>query len=380
MPSQNYILPRPYRVLAFIFFVFSLLILVSVIYLIWSKVIITIIPNTTKVNQELIFAVKEGDFAAADNAVKGKIITLEVEGQDVFLATGSKTVQSDVVGEVTITNNYTQDQTLVETTRLADPNDLNKVLLRLKKTVTVLAGKQIKVPVYPANADDFKEIKPMKFVIPGLWGPLREKIYAENSKVLTKGGYGALVVTEADLTQAEQALKEKLRQKALADVNQQLVPQESLWPKLVSTQVQNVTYDAQVGQEAAEFTASMKLKAITVVFDENELISLARKKLQEDSSQQNKFVNLDSKSFSYSIQGYDLDKKEATVKVSFAGLVLAGLPDKFDRNKLLGLSENEIKSYFSQFPEVKAVEVEFHPGWLKKTPRLQEKIEIEIAQ
>ena len=384
MREQGYILPKSYRKIGFGFFILAIVAFTSVFYLIWAKVVIILTPNTEPVSQEMVFNIKEGAVVpslADGDEIPGKVRLVTVDGSGVFEATGSKAVDSNVVGEVTITNNYSKDQTLVETARLSAPEDPDTVLVRLNKTVVVPAGQSVQVQVYPDDPENFKSLEPMKFVIPGLWGPLQDKIYAENSEVLSLGGRAISVVIESDFIGAEENLKEQLYQKALSDINQELDQQETLWPKLVSHKVVSLDYNAEVGEETSEFTATMKLEAVIIVFDESRLISAARNKLREILPSDKQLLDLDPKNFSYAVENYNLGAGEATIKATLAGSsILANTSELFSKDNLTGLTEEEVKSYFSQFPEVNSVEVKFQPAWLKKTPRLKDKIQIEIAK
>jgi hypothetical protein len=383
MREQGYMLPRSYRKIGLGFFILAILTFASLFYLIWAKVTIIVYPDTEKINQGFVFEVKEGVVIppfSKEEVVAGKIRAVDVEGDKTFTASGSKSPESGVVGEVTITNSYSQDQTLIESTRLAIFDNPGTTLVRLRKTVSVSPGQQVEVQVYAEDPASFKDIEPMKFIIPGLWGPLQEKIYAENSETLSLTGRLVSVVTAEDLEAAESILKEQLYQEAIAQVNQEVEPQETLWPKLVSAKVEELNYDSEAGEEASEFTADIKLKAIIVVFDEDQLISLARNKLKEALPPDKQLVDLNPKSFSYVVEEYDLEAGTAQVRVAFSGSsMIASASDFLDKRKLVGLTEEEIKSYFSQFPEVKSVEVKFQPSWLKKTPRFKDKIEIEIG-
>ena len=49
-------------------------------------------------------------------------------------------------------------------------------------------------------------------------------------------------------------------------------------------------------------------------------------------------------------------------------------------NRFLKFNRDEIKNYFAQFPQIKAVEVKFRPAWLLKTPRSAERIEIMVGE
>ncbi len=383
MRDQTYILPKSYRKIAFGFFVASFLVAAFVFYLAWAKVTIIVIPNTQNVAQEFIFSVKEqsGLSALTDQTlVAGKVRMIKVDGSQNFEATGVKAVTSEVLGEVTIVNNYSQPQTLIRTTRLVAPDQPNQVLLRLNNTVTVPAGSQLRAQVYPENKDEFSGLKPTKLIIPGLWGPLQDKIYAEVTNELKPGGYQVTVVTQEDLQRSESQLKDSLFQKVLTEVNSQLAAEESLWPKLVSAKVNQVSFDVAEGAEVAEFQATMNLEAVVVVFDESQVISLARNKLKAALPAGKQLVNLDPKSFSYNVENYDVATGEASVKASLIGSsVISGVTDLVDQSELGGMTEQEVQSYFSQFSEIKSVEVKFQPAWLKKIPRLQDKVQIEVA-
>jgi len=382
MAIPSFTLPKFYRNFAWLFLSLALVLLIFVFYLIWAKVTIIIIPATEEINQEFSFKVKEGgvDVLVDSDTVNGRIQEVEVESTQVFPATGSKPADSGTVGEVTIINNYSKEQALIATTRLTAPDDSKTVLVRLKNTVTVPAGSQVKVQVYVENTADFKPIKPMRFIIPGLWGPLQDKIYAENSETLGERGEIAMV-TEEDLKVAEKTLKDNLYQQIVAEANKYLEPAETLWPRLVDEQSSEVNFTAKAGQEIAEFSAMMKFKALLVVFDESQVNTLARNKIKSALASDKKLASLNPKDFSYSIMDYNPGAKEATVKAMIkANSTITEGSQLLNKDNLAGKTEEEIKAYFSQYSAVKSVEVKFSPAWLKKTPRIKEKIAIQIGQ
>ncbi|MDD2807895.1 MAG: hypothetical protein PHW95_05265 [Patescibacteria group bacterium] len=381
MAGVNYFLPKSFRRLSFIFLGLSIFVLAFISYMIWARVTIILTPSTQQVDQEFIFQVRDSTSTPSlvqDNVVNGRIIKLSLSGTKSFSATGSKSVESDIVGEVTIVNNYSKEQTLVETTRLALPDNPDKIIVRLKTGVTVLPNSQVKVQVYPDNPADFKTVDAGKLIIPGLWKPLQDKIYATVTDKLTKGGHSVSVVTEADLKSAQEALKNDVSQKTLSQADNQLTAGEKLWPKLVTSTVGSVNFGSKVGDEVSTFTADLNINAVVVAFDETQLISLAREKLKSSASN-NQSVNLEAKSFTYAIQDYNNATGEAKIKATVKGTVLGSLSnDLLDAGKVTGMTADEVQSYYSQFPEIKSAEVRFHPAWLMKTPGFKDKISIQV--
>lgn len=374
----GFTLSKSYRDFAWIFFGSALVLLIFLVYLLFARVIIVITPTAQTVSHDFVVEVTEGA-VSGQNVISGRVRAVDVEASNTFNASGQQPVTTDIVGEVTISNHYSQAQTLVESTRLAAADKPDIVLVRLKKTVVVAPGQQVTVAVYPDKPDTFKDLPPMRLIFPGLWGPLREKIYAENAKPLSHAGQVAAVVTKDDLTQAEAKLSDQLKTQATAKVNDGLTAQQTFWPKLVAIDSRAVTFDAQAGAEVATFTATGKLRAVVVAFDESQIGELARQQLTGSLGDQRKLISLDQKSFTYSIESNDVGKHTAKVHVYVEGS--SGLSENSSalaKDKLTNKTADEIKQYFSQFAEVKSVEVILSPPWLQRTPRLKEKIEIKI--
>jgi len=381
--QPGYALPKFYRNLALGFFLISVVTLSSVFYLIWARVIITIFPDTQIISQEFIFEIKQGAIAnplAEKNIVNGKVFSANVEGNSNFNASGSKTFTSNIVGEVTIVNNYSKEQALIATTRLAFADDPDTVIIRLNKDILVPPGGKVTVQVYPEDVENFKAIPPSNFIIPGLWGPLQDRIFAENVAELSQGAQSVSVVTQEDLDTAEEELRKQLYVQALLQVNDKLEQQESLWPKIFSRDVKELNYNVEVGEEVSEFNASMKMEAVIIIFDESHLIAVARDKIKASLPSDKQLVGLNPKNFVYEVVSYDLAAGTATVKAFLEGKsVLGTTASLLDKNNLTGLTEEQVQEFFANFPEVKKVEVKFQPAWLKKTPRIKEKINIEIS-
>ena len=386
MGNLGNLLPKIYRKIALGFLGLAIIGLAAIILLVVAGATIIINPSPEKINQDFIFDIvaKEAIPLDADaKVVEGKVLLLDMDGSKSFASTGSKAKEnnSDVVGEVTIINNSTKDQPLVATTRLAASADPTKVLVRLKNNVTVLAGKTVKVQVYPDNVNNFKDLKPMKFIIPGLNKQLQEKIYAQNEQTLSQAGTTVSVVADKDLADAEKGLKDQIYQKVLDEASKDLDQQQTIWPKMISLKVKEFQPGVKAGDEVAEFTATMKLQANVIIFDENQFIDLAKNQLTATMPVGKQLLNIDPTTINYSVQNFDPANKKATIKATFAGnSVISSNSDIFDKSKLVGLNEDQIKEYFSQFPGIRSVEIKFYPGWMRKAPRLQSKINIEIAQ
>lgn len=381
--GPNFIMPKSYRKIGLSFLVLSILALVSVFYISGSKVLITIHSNTIKVNQDFVFNIKNQPPADSLDTITGKVITATVEETKIFKATGTKEATatvSDVVGEVTITNNYNKEQVLVEKTRLANIADPKKVIARIKNTITIPAGQQVKVKVYTENPAEFVDVLPGKLIIPGLWQGLWDKIYAENSQNLSLNSQGIVYVQESDITEAKKQFEEELYQKALVEINNKLDQKESLWPRIASSKIIESTPSAQIGDEITEFNLKVKIEAVAVIFDESQLITLAENKIKQSLSDDKKLIDLDPKSFIYNLENYNPDTNEAVIKVTSAGNSAVTQNSKlFDKSKLTGKTALEIKNYFSQFPEVKSIDVNFQPVWANRTPTVAEKILVQMS-
>lgn len=384
MNTSSYNLPKTYRVLSLSFFALALVVFGLVLYLAWAKVTIIIFPDSQTVSQEFNFNVKNGEvlnLQPGDSTVSGKIVIAPVEGSSTFSATGSQIIDSAVVGEVEIINNYSKEQKLIASTRLAFPDSPDKIVVRLNNDVTVGPGQKIKVAVYPDNAETFSEVAAgEKMIIPGLWGPLQDKIFAQSIGELSKGAKTVAIVSQDDLDQASEKLKQQLFDQSLSQVNNQLEQAQRLWPKILERQNEQINFDVTVGQQASEFSGSMKLDVVAVVFDESQLLSLAREKIKTSLPENSQLISLSPENFTYEVIRYDQASGIANVKASLKGSsVLSANADILDKSKLTGMTEQQIKDYFSQYSEIKSVEVYFQPAWLKKTPAIGSKIDIEIA-
>lgn len=375
--ANTSLLPTGLRTIGVVYLLAGLGLLISTLYFTWSKVTITIIPRQQAASHEFQITVRSGE-GTGDFTVSGYITQQQLEQQQTFTATGAESVSEESVGEVSMVNNYSKEQTLIATTRLTSPNDPSTVLVRLARTVVVQPGQTLKVAVYPDNPDAFKPISPQKFIIPGLWGPLQEYIYAENSETLEYGEYTVPIVTAADIENATKKLRDDLYAQGLSSTDDALTGEAALWPKLVTTEVNETIFDASAGNQTELFTGIMKLAATVIAFDENEVLILARQSLEAQTGG-TQYISLDPSTLRYEIREYNREAGTALINVTVdASKAAVASPELLDRTQLLGKTADEIKAHYSQFSQIQEVRVQFSPQWLRKAPHSGERIKIQV--
>jgi hypothetical protein len=370
-----------YRKIAFSFGFLTLALVIAVFYFSFSYLTITITPNEEKVSGNLIIDVYDGDksFTAGekDKSISGVVKKIDLEKTQTFSATGEKIIKESAIGKVTIINNYTKDQPLRATTRLLTPD---QKLYRIKNMVTVPASGSVEVEIYPDNPKDVTDLSSTKFTIPGLWPGLQDKIYAESKEAIKSDQPTKKYITADDIKNAKQNLQDALLAEAKGDVRAKYSEFDQVISDINDESV-DAKVDAFANEEKDQFSITMKVPVLVIAFKNQDILPLAKKKLEGYLPDDRELTEFDGSKITYSVSSYDLNLNMATLNASFNGkMVMKNNTDAIDRNKLVGLSEVQISDYLNRLPEIAGYEIKFSPAFVKKAPDMADRIKVEIKK
>lgn len=312
--------------------------------------------------------------ASDENPLTIRILEKDEEVSVTIATTGaSEGTSQKAHGVVVLYNNYSTDtQSLVATTRLETADGK---IFRLQSGVTVPAmttinGKQepgaIEAPVIADQAGAEYNIDATTFTIPGFkGGPKYDKFSAQSAKKMTGGGSSGVsdvtVVAKVDLDTALREAKEKAKEAFLNEIRNELTAEE----KILDDQIDIaplVSPDLPVAGTVAnafDYSGSFKLRAF--VFSEK-----AVKEQMQGASEKNiqgMLFHPISSSVTYSDSLTNFS--QGTVRIKAHALVT--MESDIDKEKLqgmlLGKNESGIKQVLEDFPEIKNIQVLFHPQW-----------------
>lgn len=272
-------------------------------------------------------------------------------------------------GTVTIINNYSAEQPLVETTRLLSKDG---VLFRTAETVTVPAGGSVQVSVYADEAGASGNIGPSRFEIVALWEGLKDKIYGDSTAAMTGGVVKQVTVDETLLQLAEQAADEDLRQAAFTSIQQQVQTTASgLTAQAIALAVptdQRIITPG-LGEITTTITVENSGTAYALAFDIEKLVNV----LERDTRQT---ISPDGLTYRFSV------REDNTVVVSGSAVLPANDTslDFIDRAVLTNRSIAEIESLLKAYPQVDSVSVDLAPFWATETPTLERQIKLKLAE
>ncbi|MFA5000246.1 MAG: hypothetical protein WC545_02720 [Patescibacteria group bacterium] len=386
-------------------FILIVLVLAAIVgYFSFSKLTITLALKGETLNESLLFKVsnpalaleneeggedEEDENSENDNwndqeevdesldprsAVSGVIKLLETEVEETFPASGEEFSGQDIVGTVRIINEYSKSQPLVATTRLLSPD--NK-LFRIKNGVTVPAGGEVAVGIYADKPAPELAIGPTKFTIPGLWAGLQDKIYAKSDAAFSYQRAVKKYVKASDLEGAAAEISRMLTADAKAKAGVPAVGYSDwlYYPGGLGS----VIIDAEIGEAKEEFSASASGKMLAISFSKEEAAKLAVAKLKLLTPDDKELVEFDSNKVSYSLDDYDPDSGTATIESSFSGtMILKSDSEIIDRQALVNLTEEQLITYFKNYPEIREYEFKFSPSFIKRAPSLVDRITIKI--
>ncbi len=371
-----------YKKIIIIFIVVTLLLFGVIVYFSFSKTVILVSLNPQPTSTAFSIEIAEDD-QPTTNTLPGYLVATTKNGSKTFTNTNTgEEVLDNAAGTVTIYNNWSQEQPLAATTRLLAPDG---TLFRIKDRVDVPAGGTLEnVAVYADQPGPSGDIEPTTFTIPGLWEGLQDKIYAQSFEQMSGGLRSAKVLTQDQINEATETLRQELEEQARAELARSdkiLENNDTLSKQAVTSIILENSPSAEVGAEAEAFELTMTIRAVGIIFDEAELLGIAKDLLEKDISADEKISSYDQSGLMYTLETYDLEQQTAELEVDFTAAVAPRLSNAiFERDNVTAKDEQQIKSYFSKFDSIGEVEVKFSPFWVTKAPKLKDHIEIKIAE
>ena len=369
-------------------FVLIVLLLIGfVFYFSFTKLVIDVVPRNENLNESLLLKVEENSsgiklLSDPRENVSGRIKEIHLSSSKEIPASGEEYVGEDLTGRVKIINNYNRSQVLVATTRLLSPD--NK-LFRIKEAVNVPAGSEAWVDIYTDKPNNEFAIKPSTFSIPGLWVGLQDEIYAKSEEAFVFEQKKQKYVRASDISLAEKEIDNDFLSLLEKEIEQEKTQLEAeMGIELEHVYLQNgsndITVEAEVDEKIDSFIAKGDASFVVVFFSKEEGAKYADSRLNLLLPSGKELLNFDPENIIYNLESFDLEEGSATIKSSFSGkMMLKAEGEVIRKESLVNLSIEQLNTYLKDQSEIKSFELKFRPSFIKKAPRLVDRIKINLV-
>lgn len=364
-------------------FIFILIFFVS-----FSSLTIDIVPKTETLNESTLIkvttddSIKTASFIDPRDEVRGVIEEMEVNFEKEFSASGEEFVGEEIIGRVKIINDYSRSQSLVKTTRLHAPDGKE---YRINEAVNIPAGGEVWVDIYVENPSRDLAISPTKFTIPGLWSGLQDYIYAQSEESFKFEQKKDKYVRASDLAMAKNESENeynKRLEKKISDRKTYLEKQDG--QKKVAVFLNDyirTSTEAEDNQKIESFIMSVEGSARVAFFNQKDLEKIALGKLNLLVPDGKELLEFNSNNITLIFQSFNEDDSIAQIKANFTGqMILKNNENPINKELISGLNEDQISAFLSDQEEIKDFTLNFKPSFIKKAPKLVDKIEINIVE
>lgn len=371
---------RIYKRIAVGFSVLVFIILLVVLYFALVKATISIALNEQVINDQVVIAVydRPQDFSLPAKSVRGLVKTVAVEQSKLYQVSGHDVIGEEVVGQITLYNKYNKSQPLVASTRLLSASGK---LYRLKNSVTVPAGGQVVADVYADQAKPEMAVGAELFTIPGLWEGLQDKIYGQSLEGAIKYQQKLRrIIAQDDIDKALADLKQVLKDKVKADFDNTYNDYDYKFYNLDELNLK-FAVSGKVGEERDQLPVSMSGTVEVIAFNSDQAQDLAKLSSAAKLPAGQDLLNLDTSNLKYELTKFDPNMVMAEVNMTYDVKARANNKNEIvDKNKIIGLSEDQLKQYLSNIKDIRTYNIEFYPAFIKQVPRLTDRIEVKVVE
>jgi len=372
----------------------SIIIVLAVIWLtssFYSKLSLEIKPRTEEIvfQQEIEVNVNQDALNIQDKIVPGQFFDGNKEGSMVFKTKGVATDGQKAEGIIKVYNSHNPPRTFGfrETTRFLSAEGArvfrapDKVFL---PAGTLKGGKVepsvTEVRVVAQEAGEDYNIGKSNFSVPGLAGSsFYYSIWAESDQAMT-GGYIKEVnmVTEQGLDEAKIQLRKELIRLAKQDIEANLPEDYVLREDFFFIKTFDYSCDKESGDKVDEITCTGSIVVKGLGFKLSDIREIVMDQLKQEIPSEKSY---DSNSLILEFIAKNLVSESGKLILDFETIV--NVYDKLSEEiislQVKGLHEKQIqKDIFENYPFIESVKSNFWPFWVKKAPKVLERIDVLI--
>lgn len=366
-PSQPPV--KFYRTIALSFLAVTILLLGVVIFITSQKANIVIVAKED--NKKINLTVEIGSARPGVLTIPGSVSSTLFSYSASYSPTGNKTTDTIATGEVIIYNKSNEEQTLIKTTRLLNPNN---ILFRLTDRVTIPANGQTKTQVYADQPGVAGNIGPSRFTIPGLNQERQKVIFAESTAMMTGGVKQVGMLKQEDIDAAKIDYKNKVKEAYLNSIKN-----TSATGAVVSVSDTNLGCDKKAGDEVSEFKINGNNNILMLSYNQEELAEIINREINnkiDTTLEKVLSVNNDPQ---VTVTTYDLEKNTAQLTVTQDVMVtIDANSEKLSPQYFAGKKKDEIERYLLGLEHVSVASVKLTPGWTRTAPSSPEKIKVVV--
>lgn len=360
-----------YRRIAVTFFSLSLIALGLVSYVVFAHASVIVLAEPQVRMSDLIVDVAR---APADGEVHGDVVDASDSLTQTFPTESTAKSDANAVGKVKISSTLPRSQKLIATTRLLSKDN---VLYRINSTVIVPARGTVEVDAHADAPGLAGEVSSTTFTIPGLSPNLQHFFSATVSQPITGGVKEQKQVTDADIDQATEVLKDKLTQ-TISD-KMKAAEGTAFAGQFFSADVVRRSTDVPSGTNADQFTLTVKLHVSGVFYDPAMFQNIVQSKVQELIPTGQKIVSIDGSATRLALEKADPSVGLANVRVhvKVTSAVDTSLP-ALERDKLAGITVDAAKTYLEHIDGVSSASIKVFPFWSSHLPSVVDHISVEV--
>src|SRR3989338_2203431 len=365
-----------YRKVAVSFVILAIAVVGVVFYISfsWATIILTSKEELRKESISVRIAEHTND---EQGIIPGRIHTQELEAEGTFTPQLTASIPQKAQGIITLINITSKSQVLRETTRLLAPSG---ELFRTTEFVTVAPRESMAVHVVADAEGEMDELSHARFILPGLWPGLQDKIYGQGFEPGEGGSKIVHTLMQSDIEKGENQLIAKLQEKFLS-LSQTESFQNSFHPKelgsLLFSKILTSTSTMPLVSQTDDFSIRIKAQLTGVFFDESEMRTYARQIFQKELDNGYDLVGLDKQRFEYTLEYIDRSSGKALLSLhASVGRIRNAEYLALEKRSLTGKAPRQVEAYFENLPNITAVRVQLYPFWVTQTPLLHDHITI----
>lgn len=361
------------------------IVFLSLFFWLYPKTTVNLIiyPLVSSKQIEVVFTTNPDKKEERENIIPANTALLEINGEKSLSVTGKKKIGEAASGEITLYNKTLESKAFSKDTILIG-NDLKFTLdnevniasasdtgegLTFGKAIVKITAVGIGPEGNLANGANFS-IK-----------DLPQSSYYAKAKQNLSGGSSREVssVSTVDQNHLLIALSEELTSKAKKELTQKLSPGEKLLDSSIEKKVISKKFNKEIGEQAKEVNLSLSLQTSALVFNEKDLIELAKDRF---SSPQSGFT-LDREKTQVKIDSAQTDKSgDILAKVTISAYFYPETNKEKIKREIAGKSFSQAAEHVSTIKYIGGIKITREnslPFLTEKLPFNQENISITIS-